>query len=377
MPGDRLLGTLLRALQTYTDQQDTPRLLGSASSLLTTLNNPLNVTLLTSQLLSAPAIWARPEGLKTCMRSLNAFYSAAQALIRHEHALKDKSADDDFEQLQFERTLPKDDWIKAVINGADDHSPRWRHLLVMGGLLLGFGSIDEENISRSMRSTLEEALVTAVNLALEESVENDELGQQSMTLVLNHCFPSLSDYEREQLDYDTLLPVLMRSTFHSDEGLQSAYFLGTIDRDIRPSANSQFEWLERSPSFSHTQSVLSSSLVSSLGPLARLIGHAIEQVRQSSIITAAAEDLELFAKTLHLQWRQNKLSEIDGSEESIYLTKHTLDRTTPQLWKLLRSTVFAVVIVLRSIISRTLNDGALANSEGNFKHRDRGIQLMT
>lgn len=366
MPGDRLLGTLLRALQTYTDQQDTPRLLGSASSLLTTLNNPLNVTLLTSQLLSAPAIWARPEGLKTCMRSLNAFYSAAQALIRHEHALKDKSADDDFEQLQFERTLPKDDWIKAVINGADDHSPRWRHLLVMGGLLLGFGSIDEENISRSMRSTLEEALVTAVNLALEESVENDELGQQSMTLVLNHCFPSLSDYEREQLDYDTLLPVLMRSTFHSDEGLQSAYFLGTIDRDIRPSSNSQFEWLERSPSFSHTQSVLSSPLVSSLGPLARLIGHAIEQVKQSSIVTSAAEDLELFAKTLHLQWRQNKLSEIDASEESIYLTKHTLDRTTPQLWKLLRSTVFAVVIVLRSIISRTLNDGALANSEGKF-----------
>lgn len=300
------------------------------------------------------------------MRCLSVFHSAAQALIRHETALKDESADEDFLQLQLERTLPKDDWIKAVINGADDHSPRWRHSLVLGGLLLGFGSSEDENLSRSMRSTLEEALVTAANLALEQSLEDDELGQQSITLVLNHCFPSLSDYERAQLDYDLLLPVLMHSTLHSGEGLQSAYFLGAIDRDVRPLSDSQFEWPERSPSFRGIQEVLTSPLVSSLGPLSRLIGHSIEQVKHAWLVTASVEDLELLAKTLHLEWRQNKFSEVDASEESSFLSKETLDRTTPQLWKLLRSTVFAVVIVLRSVIGRTLNDGALANSEGKM-----------
>ncbi|KAI7530154.1 hypothetical protein KC331_g14818, partial [Hortaea werneckii] len=148
MPADRLLGTLLRALQTW--------LLGTAASLLTTLNNPLNVTLLASQLLSAPAIWAQPDGLRTCMRSLSVFHSAAQALIRHEVALKEKSpSDPDFQQLQLERTLPKDDWIRAAVAGADEHSPRWRHLLILGGLLLGFGAAEDEHLSHPMRSTLE------------------------------------------------------------------------------------------------------------------------------------------------------------------------------------------------------------------------------
>lgn len=368
MPGDRLLGTLLRSLQTYTDQQDTPRLLGSASSLLTTLNNPLNVTLLTSQIISAPAIWAQPEGLRTCTRCLSVFHSAAQALVRHEQALKAKSEDEDFSQLQLERTLPQDDWIKAVINGADDHSPRWRHLLVIGGLLLGFGAIEDENISRSMRSTLEEALTTATNLALESFLEDDELGQQGMTVVLNYCFPIFSDYERGQLDYDLLLPVLMRSTFHSVDGLRSAYFLSPIDRDVRAISESQFEWMERSSSFQEVQSILSSPLVSSLGPLSRLIAHSIEHARQSWLVSAAIEDLETFAKTLHLQWRQNKLSEIDPSEENMYLSQETRQKMTPQLWRLLRSTVFAVVIVLRSVIGRTLNDIAFANSDGKSEH---------
>ncbi|TKA65167.1 hypothetical protein B0A55_09667 [Friedmanniomyces simplex] len=361
MPADRLLGTLLRSLQSYTEQQDTPRLLGTAASLLTTLNNPLNVTLLTSQLLSAPAIWARPEGLRTCMRCLSAFHSAAQALVRHEDALREKSADHDFAQLQLERTLPKEDWIRAVVSGADEHSPRWRHLLVLGGLSLGFGPADDENLSRSMRSTLESGLVTAANIALEETPADDELGQQAMTVVLNHCFPSLPDHERARLDYESLLPVLMRSTLHSSEGLRSAYFLGAVDADVRAASESRFQWSERSPSYQQIRAMLSNPIVSSLGPLARLIGHTAEQVHDPRLLIAAVDDLEAFARTLYLQWRQTKLSEIDASEENIYLDTETMEKTNPALWRLLRSTLFAVVIVLRSTVGRMLGDGVLSS----------------
>ena len=301
------------------------------------------------------------------MRSLGVFHSAAQALLRHERALKEKSADEDFAQVQFERTLPRDDWIKAVINGADDHSPRWRHLLVLGGLLLGFGPVDDENLSRSMRSTLESAWVTAANLSLEEIEEDDELGMLTITLVLNHCFPHLADSERATLDYDALLPVLMRSVLHSAEGLRSGYFLGSIDLDVRPVSREQFQWPEHSPSYQRIQEMLSNPLLSSLGPLSRLIGHSIEQAKQPSLVISAMDDLETFARTLLLQWRQNKLSEVDPSEESMFLDKQTLERTTPQLWKLLRSTLFAVVIILRSAIGRMLGDGALANDEGEME----------
>ena len=339
-------------------------MLGTASSLLTTLNNPLNVTLLTSQLLSAPAIWTRPEGLRTSTRTLGVFHSAARALVRHERALQDKSTDEDFSQLQLERTLPQDDWIKAVISGADDHSPRWRHLLVLGGLLLGFGPVQDDNLSSSMRGTLESALVTAVNFTLVEPSQIDELGQNSTTFVLNHCFPALADHERAQLNYDALLPILMRSTFHSSEGLRSAYFLGAVDLDVRPISKTHFQWPEQSPSFQNIQTMLTNPILSSLGPLSRLIGHCIEQARQSWLVTAAVEDLEGFAKTLHVQWRQNKLSEVDASEENMFLDPASLERTTPQLWKLLKSMLFAVVIILRSAVGRTLGDGALANDEG-------------
>lgn len=368
MPGDRLLGTLLGALQSYTDQQDTPRLLGSAASLLTTLNNPLNVTLLASQLLSAPAIWDESANLQTCLHCLSAFHSAAQAIVRHENALRGKSEDGEFAKLQLERTLPKEDWIKAVINGADDHSPRWRHSLLLGGLLLGFGRSDEENISRHMRSTLEEALAKATNLALEDLMDYDSLGRQSITLALNHCFPLLSDYERARLNYDLLLPALMRSTFDPGEGLLAGRFISAIDNDIRPLSHNQFEWSEHSPSFVEVKRLSAGPITSALGPLSRLIAHAIDRVRNPWLVISAVKTLELFAHNMHLRWRQNKLSEIDASEEGIFLNHETIASTAPQLWKLLRAIMFAAVIILRGVAGRVLNDGSLASPEGTVSY---------
>lgn len=380
MPSDRLLGTLLRHLQTYTDQQDTPRfvlipgrvkqhrltsprLFGTASSLLTSLNNPLNVTLLTSQLLSAPAIWTRPEGLRSCMRMISVFHAAAQALVKHENAIRDKVPDAEFSQLQHERTLAKDDWIEAVIVGADDHSPRWRHLLAIAGLLLGFGPAEEENISNNMRHKLESALITAANLALEETLDDDELGCGGITLVLNHCFPVLTNYERSKLDYDLLLPVLMKTTFYASEGLQSAYFLGALDRDIQVTGGGKLRWPEQSQSYQRIQQLSAGPLVKSLGPLSRLIGHTIEQVRDPWLVTAALDDLSNFARTVITQWRQNRLSGVETSEQSEYLDETTITTTSPALFGLLKSVLFASVIVMRSALGRLLGDPVLAKDD--------------
>ncbi|EGP89205.1 uncharacterized protein MYCGRDRAFT_39123 [Zymoseptoria tritici IPO323] len=364
MPGDRMLGTLLRALQTYTEQEDTPRLFGTAASLLTTLNNPLNVTLLTSQILSAPAIWSRPSGLQTCMRTLSVFHSAAQALLKHELALLSNSPDEEYPgKLQPERTLPKDDWIRAAVSGADEHSPRWRHLLAIGGMLLGFGPAEDEGLNRSMRATLEGALITAANLALEETLDDDELGLATITLVLNHCFPVLSDRERARLEYDSLLPVLMRSTLHSMYGLRSGYFLGALDRDVKLESDRRLKWSERSASYGQIKEMLGSPLVTSLGPLSRLIGHTVEQVRESWLVTSAVDDLEKFAQTLLLQWRQNKLSGIEQSEQKTQLDETTFRKTLPDLWKLLQPIMFASVIILRSAIGRVLGDAYLASDK--------------
>ena len=98
-----------------------------------------------------------------------------------------------------------------------------------------------------------------------------------------------------------------------------------------------------------------------MGPLSRLIAHTVENARESWLIQAAMDDVQTFAGILDSQWRQNKLSEIDRSEEHIYLDKSTSTDTLPVLWKLLRSTLFATTIVLRSVLGRLLADPVLAS----------------
>jgi len=269
MPVDRLLSTLLRSLQTYTDQQDTPRyvshlestlrrilltnyhrLLGTASSLLTTLGNPHNLSLLTSHLLTAPALWDRPDGVRTPLRMLSVFHSAVTTIISHHNDVRHNKAPKPVPgQIPIGGGLSLDEWIRAIVAGADERSRRWKHLVVLAGLLIGIGSLEEQGMelywAAAMRKRVEAALVRATNLALvevRERSEADGLGGQTISLTLNHAFGCIGDVERTQIDYDLLLPVLIGTAYYSNEGFQSAYFLGSLDLDVRTSQNGKLGW---------------------------------------------------------------------------------------------------------------------------------------
>jgi hypothetical protein len=359
MPADRLLGTLIRSLQTYTDQQDTPRLLATAASLLISLQNPLNITLLTTQLLTAPALWHRPEGLQTCLRLVGVFSSAALALLRRE---EEEAADTRWQWYPTpSQGLPKEAWAKAVLKGASDKSQAWKHPIVIAGLMLGFGSPDEEHISRSLRSALEQALVKSVNAGLQEIRGGDEFGAQCITFCINHTFPLLSDFERSMIDYDLLLPALVGSAFFSNEGLQGAYFLGGVDLDITKGSDGKLSWKTMAPSFHHIEGLLARPLVMSLGPVSRLISHSVENIRDSTLIPTMIDDLHGFTKALLTQWRQTRLSVADSQEESLAFSEETIQKTTPQLWKLLKASLFALTIVFRGAVGRLLSDRYLAS----------------
>lgn len=329
-------------------------------SLLTTLNNPLNVTLLTSQLLAAPAIWLQPDGLRTSLSFLGVFNSATIRTAERERASYAENTHRVSTHPQFEPTMPLEEWVLSVIKGADERSSRSRHLLVLGGLLIGFGSQEEEHLSTSLQPTLEGAFVTAANLALAEARDTDELSQANIALILNHAFPHLADQERARIDYDRLLPILMHCTLHSTEGLGSAYFVGVADADVRQISEKQFKWDESSSSYGQVQRILTGPLISALGPLSRLIAHTVENVRDSWLVLSVTEDIAEFSQTLLVQWRQNKLSEIDVSEEPVFLDEETRKTTVPTLWKLLRSTLYGLVIVLRSVVGRQIGDAVLA-----------------
>lgn len=226
------------------------RILGTAASLLTTLGNPHNLSLLTSHLLTAPALWDRPDGVRTPLRLLSVFHSCVTTVINHHNDVRyNKAPKLEPGQTPVGGGLSLDDWIKAIVIGADDRSQRWKHLVVLGGLLVGIQNLEEQGMdlywASAMRKRVEAALVRATNLALvevRERSEADGLGGQTITLVLNHTFAYIADVEKVNFDYDLLLPVLIATAYYSNEGFQSAYFLGGLDLDVRRTQSGRLGW---------------------------------------------------------------------------------------------------------------------------------------
>jgi hypothetical protein len=178
--------------------------------------------------------------VRTSLRLLSVFHAAITTVINHHNDVRHNKVPEPLPgQTSVGGGLSLDDWVRAVVAGADDRSQRWRHLIVLGGLLIGIGSQEEQGMdlywAAGMRRRVEGALVRATNLALvevRERSEADGLGGQTVTLVLNHAFGCLPPVERIQIDYELLLPVLIGTLYFSNEGFQSAYFLGGLDLDV-------------------------------------------------------------------------------------------------------------------------------------------------
>ncbi|KAJ5990739.1 hypothetical protein N7522_010946 [Penicillium canescens] len=354
MATERSLATLLRSLQATSSFQDAAGLLPTVTSFLSMLGNPLNLTLLASQLLTAPSLWSKPVDLHACRKILSVFNTAAIAVLQNE------TTDEPRIPYGRNRKIECDAWVKATAEGADDKSPRWRHTLLLGGILMGFEGQNRQGLPRHIRIKLESALATAAQLALEELSPEAGIDAQCITMVLNYTFELLSDLERSKIDYDRLLPAMLQSAYLSPEGLEGGYFLGSIDQDIVEAPGKQFRWSADSPTFAIVTAIASRPLVSTLGPLSRLIAHSIDNARDPRIVARTVDQLADFVRTLMVQWRQNKLSEIDVAEEVEFLDAESREKTLPALWQMLRNCLYSVVIALRAVLGRTINDPALA-----------------
>jgi hypothetical protein len=104
-----------------------------------------------------------------------------------------------------------------------------------------------------------------------------------------------------------------------------------------------------------------------LGPLSRLIAHSIDSARDPRIVARTVDQLADFVRTLMVQWRQNKLSEIDVTEEAEFLDAESREKTLPALWQMLRNCLYSVVIALRAVLGRTINDPALAANSSKIR----------
>lgn len=269
-------------------------------------------------------------------------------------------------QPPFDRGVSLEELIRSSIKGADDRSSRALHTLVLGGLLTGLGNPSEDALSSDLRSRLVRAFVTACNLAIQDTRSDDFLSG-CITLSLNHAFPYLPVLDRRALDHKNLLPILMFSMLHSGEGLRSGYFLGVIDADVVQVGARQFNWPASSATFFQVQRMTKSPLLASLGALARLIAHTVEHVNENFMVESVVDDLCEFSKNVAAQWRQNKLSEMDAGDEDVHLCEEARKTTVPLLWRLMRSTLFSHLVILRAVLGRIVNDAELASDAGTLR----------
>lgn len=336
------------------------RLLGSAATLLTILSNPLNLTLLTTQLLSAPAIWSRPPGLHTAVRVLSVFNSAGIQVLKNEQSSLVTN------HFSSRTNLAKEDWIIAVIKGADERTPRWRHLLALSGLLLGFEGQERRGISDSLRMKLESAIVKALNLALQENESGDEVAVNGLIMAVCHFFSLLSEHHKNGINYNILLPRLSWAPFFSTEGLHFGYFLSAMDADIVEGPSRKFDWSVKSSTYLQVQRIGSSPLIASLGSLSRVIAYSIGHVQNMELLPALIDDISAFTKSLCIQWRQNKLSEIDLKEETMYLSDEAIHTSLPLIWRVLKSSMFSIVVILKSLLERVIEDARVPMDSGKY-----------
>lgn len=334
------------------------RLLESVTNLFTLLSNPSNVSLLTSQLLSAPAIWSIPTYGQSIVRVVNVFASASIRVIRRQEASDDSRLD------ATRRSLGLNDWTVAVVKGASVGAPRSRHVLVFAGLLQGFENQRRRGISTSLHAQIQDALITATNSSLRESAQRSNVTDQGLIFAVGLIFDTLATRRKTHLDHDLLLPTLTSAVFFSDDGLRQGYFLSPIDADIVEEAGQKFHWSIKSPSYRQLQSVTSSPLVASLGRLSRVAAFSVGQVKDTAVLTRLLQDSFEFSRSLSLQWRQNKLSEIDASEEMLFLSEETLRTPVPLLWRVLRISMFAIVVILSSCTGRLLSGDFQGEHDG-------------
>ncbi|KAI0022072.1 peroxin 8 [Xylariomycetidae sp. FL0641] len=363
MPADRLLNRVLQAYQDPPPRSstETDKILGTTNALLASLTNPLNLSLLTTHFLTARALWPPADGLRACHRVLGIYHTAA-GRVRQNELENDANRGG---RLAWGAPHPPpvgsgvsaEKWARAVAKGLDERSERWQHLLVLAGVLVGMEADERKSLSWSLRSTLEQAVVTAANLALEDPVRTGPLGRGAVVLALTYAFPLLADHHKRLLNGNALVPAVVE-TMLGDEGFQRAAFVLSISRDITASLNAS--WYADSPSAIRLQNLASRPVVQNMGPLSLLAGFAIENATDTQAILQAQDELLAFTTALLGNWQGSALSQIDVSAAAARAPEPLAARWE-MLWQLLRKILFTVVGTLQPIVGQTLLDPRLRN----------------
>lgn len=368
---------LTKVLNAYYQKNLSPdeidQTLSETFSLLTSLTNSLNIALLTKHLLIAPSIWSQPESLVTSFRIISLFNTAAIHIQKKEPRFQSNlfSAS----QLRQGSGIDSDQWARDVVKGLDEKSTRWQHGLVIAGILLGMEGQGRRGLSTGLRYAIENAMLTAINLAVNQTESHGIIPASSIVLAINYVFPILKEEVQKNIDYDNLLPIMMRA-INSVEGYHNGSFLLTINADLNSKVLGKISWPSKSPSFEYIQKLNNKPLFVVMGSLSHLIAYAVENAKSAFKVIETREQLLAFTREISDKWKRMRLSQIDILDESNLLSPSTVQETLPILWNMLKMLFFTSIIILKAIFGRTLIDPILSSRQHALITAAQGLLML-
>ncbi|KAK6358301.1 hypothetical protein TWF730_007648 [Orbilia blumenaviensis] len=333
-----LLTSILQSLQSPAGRNTNIRTIVNNSAVtLSRLTNPLNVSLLTTQSLAAPAIWNNPSFSPL---------SASQAVFDIFRLSTLERA------RESNRALSLTEWIEAVVNGADARVPRWKHALVSSGILAAFETNDAR-LPFTTRTHLEAHLLEVVNFHFEFSTSGIET--HACILAISNAYRLLSEDSRYMLNYPALTGAILPAMFLSPEGYQTGDFLRQIDRSIPLTKSSKLQTI---PSFS-LKEFLTHPFITHMGSLAKLAATSMDSSGETETINGALSVLATYSRSLVSIWRETALSTLP---DDAVISQDPAQTNTGQLWHVMKASLFSAVVVLESVVRILLQSHQIARN---------------
>lgn len=338
------LANVLEAYRNSATFDESQRILSATTTVLASLSNPRNVSLLTSQLLAAPAIWSLQADLRTSSAILDVFRTSGRTIQWREHTSHGQSSSAML--LSGSTDLGYDEWSRAVNIGIDGRSKLWQHVLVFSGMLLSLQDTLNTKSRIAQRARIEHSLVAATNAFVEHLDAETDFAIASVVLAIAHTLGVLSPAALQSLNHNALAHIIIDqvATTHGYEG---GTFLRSIGKDDELNLG-HASWPSKSTS--HLQAIMSKPLIATIGPISACLTHCIQRMSDLNEILHITERLHHLSKNILDDWRLVALSELGHAGELSNLN------SLPILWQVLKGFLFSTVTILQSIISRALLD---------------------
>lgn len=321
---------IIKSLRAPTTPTLSPsQLVQSSIYLLPTLKNPLNISLLTTEIIFSPTLF--PD-----IANQNVDLDLAVMLMEGFKAAADRKA------LITDPTVSPLDWILSIYKSVENLAPaeQWRALPVLGGIILAITKSSPEtgkNIGGSLALSgykvkmVEQLFVDFIhNTVHAHHKSKPQAGQLAAAVViLSVVLPHLGDGYKKQLGAHLILPAAVELVYTSEKGLDLPKVFRSLIIDSK--STSLNDKLNKNPVFRH---------LNSLSLLIQFLIHNSHPIQEVEVVFEALKHIVQFSELLASEYQN--LAAVIGADAA---------ETNNGLWRFIKFSLFSLSVSFQGYTS--------------------------